>query len=496
MTTGAVRFAEVDTAMLTAGAQPAARCRISLLCATPRRCLLCLIASLLTALSPATMRYAGAAPSGIPLALTGARIFDGTGAPLMNGVVLIRGERITAIGTREQIALPDDARVIDLSGHWIIPGLIDAHVHFFQSGGLYTRPDIIDLRRFWPYASEIAWIREQLPATLARYLASGVTSVIDMAGPQWVLEVRDLTQHTSAAPRVALAGPGLAPVLPPALSGEHAPGVIVRTPQQARSQVRRLAERHPDLIKIWFVPAPEMDLEQEFAWISAAIDEAHAIGLRVAAHATELEVARRMAQVGVDILVHSVEDQPIDEGFITLLTQKGIVYVTTLAVSEGYREVLTQRPRLSDIERRLGDPAVIASLDDLSERFPGYRPPAVLPDTGIALQNLARLHAAGVLIAAGSDAGNIGTLHGPALHRELELMAQAGLSPSDVLVAATRNGALTLGREPDLGTLQPGKLADMVILNADPLEDIRNTRRIAAVVKGGVLYRPERLLHD
>ena len=460
-------------------------------------CTLCLVAWLAAAtLSFAALQRPAAAASETPLALAGARIFDGTGAALRDGVILIRGKRIAAIGPREQITLPDDARVIDLSGHWIIPGLIDAHVHFFQSGGLYTRPDIIDLRRFRPYASEIAWIRNQLPATLARYLASGITSVIDMAGPQWVLEVRDLTQRTSAAPRVALAGPALAPWLPPALSDEHAPGVIVRTPQQARNQVRRLAERDPDLIKIWFVPGPEMDLEQEFAWVSAAIDAAHAIGLRVAAHATELEIARRMAQAGVDILVHSVEDQPVDEGFIALLTQTGIVYVTTLAVSEGYREVLTQRLRLSDSDRRLGDPAVIASLDDLSERFPRYRPPPVLPDTGIALQNLARLHAAGVLIAAGSDAGNIGTLHGPALHRELALMAQAGLSPRDILVAATRNGAITLGREAELGTLQPGKLADMVILNADPLEDIRHTRRIAAVVKGGVLYRPERLLPD
>ena len=124
---------------------------------------------------------------------------------------------------------------------------------------------------------------------------------------------------------------------------------------------------------------------------------------------------------------------------------------------------------------------MIASLDDLSERFPRYRPPPVLPDTGIALQNLARLHAAGVLIAAGSDAGNIGTLHGPALHRELALMAQAGLSPRDILVAATRNGAITLGREAELGTLQY----------------IPHTRRSsAAVVTGGVLYRPERLLPD
>lgn len=482
--------------MLTAGTAPPAACQISVSPIATGKRFLCLVAWLVATLSTAAVQRPAAAQSETPLALAGARIFDGTGAPLMDGVILLRGERIAAIGPRDQINLPDDAREIDLSGHWIIPGLIDAHVHFFQSGSLYTRPDIIDLRRFWPYASEITWIRDQLPTTLARYLASGITSVVDMAGPQWVLEVRDLAQRSSAAPRVMLAGPGLAPLLPPALSDEHAPGVIVRTPQQARNQVRRLAAQRPDLIKIWFVPAPTMDLEQEFAWISAAIDAAHAIGLRVAAHATELELARRMAQAGVDILVHSVDDQPVDDDFIALLTQKGIVYVTTLAVSEGYREVLTQQLRLNDIDRRLGDPAVIASLDDLSERFPGYRPPPVLPDTRIALQNLARLHAAGVLIAAGSDAGNIGTLHGPALHRELELMAQAGLSPRDVLVAATRNGAITMGRESDLGTLQPGKLADMVILNADPLEDIRHTRRIAAVVKGGVLYRPEQVLHE
>ena len=481
--------------MLKTGPAQAANRRIAILAIGTRTSrLLCLIACLVVALHHASIQRVAAAQSEMPLALTGARIFDGTGAPPMDGVILVRSERIAAIGPREQIALPGNARVIDLSGHWIIAGLIDAHVHFFQSGGLYTRPDIIDLRRFWPYASEIAWIRQHLPATLTRYLASGITSVVDMAGPEWVLQVRDLATPPAAAPRVALAGPGLAPLLPPALRGEHAPAVIVRTPQQARDQVRRLAARRPDLIKIWFVPTPGMDLEQEFAWISAAIDASHAVGLRVAAHATELDVARRMAEAGVDILVHSVEDQPVDANFIALLKQRRIVYVTTLGVSEGYREVLTQQLRLSDFDRRQADPAVIASLNDLSQRLPRYRPPQTVPDNGIALHNLARLHAAGVTIAAGSDAGNVGTLHGPALHRELELMAQAGLSPRDVLIAATRNGAITMGREADLGTLQPGKLADMVILKANPLEDIRHTRRIAAVVKGGVLYWPERLV--
>ena len=446
------------------------------------------------ALSLGIVQPVAAAESRAPLALTGATIFDGTGAPVTEGVILVRGERIVAMGPREQVSLPDNAEIIDLNGHWITPGLIDAHVHFFQSGSLYTRPDVVDLRRFWRYETEIAWIRERLPATLTRYLASGITSVVDMAGPEWVLEVRDLAKQTTTAPRVAAAGQGLAPGLPPALSGEYAPGITVRSPQEARIAVNRLAARRPDLLKIWFVPTPAMDLDKEFVWIHAAIDESHAMGLRVAAHATDLELARRMARAGVDILVHSVDNEPVDKAFIDLLKQRNVIYVTTLGVSEGYRETLTQEIQLSDFERRRGDPAVIASLDDLAEHFPRYRRPEALPDSGTALKNLARVHAAGITVAAGSDAGNIGTLHGPALHRELELMSQAGLSPREILVTATRNGAITMGREDDLGTLQPGKLADILILNADPLQDIRHTRHISAVVKGGVLYRPDQLM--
>ncbi len=171
------------------------------------------------------------------------------------------------------------------------------------------------MRGFWPYASEIAWIRERLPATLARYLASGITSVVDMAGPEWVLGVRDLAKQTATAPRVAATGQGFAAGLPPALSGEYAPGVIVRSPQEARIAVHRLAARRPDLVKIWFVPTPAMDLDKDFAWIRAAIDESHALRLRVAAHATDLELARRMARAGVDILVHSVDNEPVDKAF-------------------------------------------------------------------------------------------------------------------------------------------------------------------------------------
>jgi predicted amidohydrolase YtcJ len=130
-------------------------------------------------------------------------------------VVLVNGDRIAAVGPRDRIAIPPQASVVDVTGKWIVPGLIDAHVHFFQSGGLYTRPDVIDLRRIRPYAEEIAALRRDLPATLARYIASGVTSVIDMAGPDWIFDLRSQEYTGGVAPRVLLTGPGLAPQLPP-----------------------------------------------------------------------------------------------------------------------------------------------------------------------------------------------------------------------------------------------------------------------------------------
>jgi imidazolonepropionase-like amidohydrolase len=430
-------------------------------------------------------------------AFIGATVFTATGAtPLPDAVVLVNGDRIAAVGPRDQMAIPPQASVIDVTGKWIIPGLIDAHVHFFQSGGLYTRPDVIDLRRIRPYAEEIAALRRDLPATLARYIASGVTSVIDMAGPDWIFDLRSREYTRGVAPRVLLTGPALAPQLPPGLDGEHAPGIVVRTPAQAREAVKRLLVARPDILKIWFVPKPDMDLERELAWVRVAVEDAHAHDLRVAAHATQLELARRMVAAGIDILVHSIDDRPIDRELLAQMRDRGTLYITTLDVMEGYHEVLGRQVRLTGIERANADPRVIASFDDLARLFPGYRPRHSLPDNHVVFENLVRVQRVGITVAAGSDAGNIGTLHGPALHRELELMVEAGLSPAETLIAATRGGADVMGHRNDLGTLEPGKLADLVILDANPLTQIQNTRRIAWIVKGGRLYKSAEILAD
>ena len=422
--------------------------------------------------------------------LAGATVIDGIAeAPFENAVVVIRNDRIDAIARQGEGEISAGARVIDVSGKWIIPGLIDAHVHFFQSGGLYTRPDVIDLRHIRSYEDEIAGIRERLPETLESYLASGITSVVDLAGPGWTYELRALASDTTASPRVMLSGPGLTAQLPDGLDGKHAPAFVVHSPEQAIAVVRRLAAQRPDFLKIWFSPARGMNLAREFTWIRAAIREAHTMGLRVAVHATQLEIARRMVDAGADILVHSIDDRPVDRELLSAMRAGGVLYIPTLGVSRRYAQVLGQQLELTPFEQAMGDAEVIASLDDLARLFPGYRRSQQAMDNRVARENLLRVHRAGITIAAGSDAGNIGSLHGPGLHRELELMVDAGLTPTEVVLAATRGGTQVMGRSRELGRLEPGMLADLLVLDADPQKDIRNTRRIAMVMKGG------RILH-
>ena len=431
------------------------------------------------------------------IAFVGGTVIDGTMAdPISDAIIIVAGDRIEQVGRAAALDLPEGIQTINVTGKWVIPGLIDAHVHFFQSASLYTRPDVIDLRRVRPYSEEIAWIRNRIPLTLARYIASGVTSVVDLAGPAWTFEVRDYALRSQLSPRVLVTGPGLAPTTPKALMTDDPPGITVRTPRQAREQVGRLLERKSDLLKIWFPYSSDMDLDQEMQWVRAAVEEAHAHELRVAAHATQRELAREMVRAGVDILVHSVDDEPVDEDFIYLLKAHDTIYITTLMVGEGYQEVLGQGVSLTGVEHRVGDPEVTASFTELRRLFPRMRPTPVTSPGAVALKNLKRLQDAGVTVVAGSDAGNIGTLHGPALHRELELMHTAGLAPKEILVAATSGGARVMGRGGELGTIEPGKLADFVVLDADPLKDIRNTRRIHCVVKGGEIHDPDEILKN
>jgi imidazolonepropionase-like amidohydrolase len=433
-------------------------------------------------------------------AYVGATLFDGTGAdPVENAVVIIMGDRILEVGGREEIELPDFLPVVDVTGKWIVPGLIDAHIHYFQSGGLFTRPDVIDLRDWRPYETEMARIEADLEETFRRYLASGVTSVVDVGGGYWNFGVRDKANQKLYAPRTAVAGPLVSTVSRPQMDIGDPPIIEVDSPEMARELVRKQLEYRPDLIKIWFIVPRDRNFTSNLPIIEATIDEAHAAGVRVAVHATQLEAARASVMAGADVLVHSVDDEEVDEEFVALVKESGAIYTSTLVVMEGYGEVLGGNVRLTKVERELGDPDVVTTWSEVpmgpdAEAIQARRRERLERTMPVMQRNLKAMQVSGAIVAAGTDAGNIGTLHGPALHREFELMAEAGLTPREILVDATRNAALVFAAEPEMGTVAKGKFADFLILDADPLADVANLQRIHRVVKGGVALDPADIL--
>ncbi|WP_242361068.1 amidohydrolase family protein [Anaeromyxobacter sp. SG17] len=418
------------------------------------------------------------------------------GTAIDDGVVVIEGNRIVRVGSASDVAAPPHAEVVGGPDRWVIPGLIDAHVHFFQSGSIYTRPDGVDLTARVPYAQERAAIRAKIDDVFRRYLRSGVTAVVDMGGPEWNFEVRERAARSPLAPRVAVAGPLLSSVARPQLALDDPPMVQVTDPDGARRAVRAQLRRQPDLVKLWWLVPKGATPETWRAVAQAAIDEAHAAGARVAVHATELETARLALLAGADVLVHGVRDAPLDDAILALARDRRVPWVTTAVVGEGYYEFLTRAPRLSRAEVEIADPFIVATLLDPVELPPDLvaRARERGPFGPYQLENIRRERDAGVLVVAGSDAGNPGTFHGPAIHRELELLVQAGLTPAEALAACTGSASRVVSRFADLGAIEPGKLADLVVLEASPLADIRNTSRIALVVKDGRALRPDEIL--
>ena len=433
-------------------------------------------------------------------AFVGATLFDGTGAdPVENAVMIVMGDRILEVGGAKEIEIPDYLPVVDLTGKWVVPGLIDAHIHYFQSGGLYTRPDVIDLRAWRPYETEMASIEADLQETFRRYLASGVTSVVDVGGGYGNFEFREKANQQLYAPRTAVAGPLVSTVSRPQMDIGDPPIIEVDSPEMARELVRKQLEYQPDLIKIWFIVPGDGNFTPNLPIIEATIDEAHAAGVRVAVHATQLEAARASVKAGADVLVHSVDDEAVDEEFVALVKESGAIYTSTLIVMEGYGDVLGGNVRMMDVERELGDPDVVMTWSEMpmgpdAEEIRARSRARLDRIMAVMQANLKTMQEGGAIIAAGTDAGNIGTLHGPAIHREYELMAEAGLTPREILVDATRNAALVFAAEPEMGTIAKGKFADFLILDADPLADIANLQKIHRVVKGGVALDPADIL--
>jgi imidazolonepropionase-like amidohydrolase len=376
---------------------------------------------------------------------TGARLIDGTGRPPIDSAALVvRGGRIVAAGPAASVKVPDGAGRVSLQGKTVIPGLINAHGHV-----------------------------SEVDSDLRKYAAYGVTTVMSLGGegaPH--IAARD-AQNGAALDRTRIF-----------LSG---PVVNAKTPEEARAAVAKNAAMKVDVIKIRVDDNLGTATKMTPEVYRAVIDEAHARGLRVAAHVFYLADARRLLDAGVDLIAHSVRDADVDAALIAALKSKGVCVVPTLMREVSTFVYETTPPFFSDpFFLKHADAQQVARFKDPKEQQAmASSPSAKRYKTAleVASRNLKKLADAGVGIAMGTDSGTglPGRFVGYFELMEMELMAKAGLTPRQVLASATADAARCLKLDAELGSLQTGKWADFVVLDADPLTDVSNIRKIHSV---------------
>lgn len=425
-------------------------------------------------------------------------------------VVVLDG-RIVSVDKGKQFKLPPGTEVIDGSGKWLAPGFVDAHVHFFQSGGLYARPDAIDLRKYQPYDKEIKWVHDNMVDYLHRYMAAGITSVIDVGASFNFLQQRDSLASRSASPVISMTGPLLTTWLPPAFKdlGNEGPFILMNSKEDAINAVHEQLKFKADFVKIWYIVLDsniERGAKKNYEFVKAAIDEAHKNNKRVAVHATERITAQLAVEAGADYLVHSVENEMISNDFVELLKKKKTVLCPTLVVGKNYSKVLSDNYHFNTYELNHAHPFTLSTVIDYPwpDTAIGKRYSAILnmrkqtgqpghDDTVMAV-NLKKLVDAGVVIATGTDAGNIGTQHVTSYFDELAAMQAAGLNTWQLLQASTINGAKAVGQEKEWGSIAKDKLGNLVLLNANPLDSIANWKKIDRVINKGKIFIPDSLV--
>ena len=468
------------------------------------RCIIagCLVTTLTTADGAAQIR-----------ALTGATVIPGHGAAAITGaVIVVDGDRLACVGTRARCPVPAGAERIDLTGRYVTPGLVDAHVHFSQTGWLDGRPDGLSAPDLYPYAETARAARASPERWFRSYLCTGITAVYDVGGHPWTTTLPERAENDPMAPHVRAAGPLITHASPRLYVDEELYTFLpMSTPEDVASSVARLVATGSSAVKVWYLrpdSARQEALDARLMEVGAA---ARAAGLDLIVHATGLREAKVALRAGAIMLVHSVQDLVVDEEFLELMAANDAVYAPTLIVGANWGRavgsVILNEPQPIDDPNGCVDANTVEKVNATAP-LQAYLPERLRSEAAarqrlaradesaeVMAENLRRVHAAGRTIVAATDAGNPLTLHGPSLYNELEAMQAAGLSPTDVIRMATRNGALAMGRLDDFGTLEAGKLADLIVLTADPRADVRAFRTVTHVMRGGRLHRQRDLAH-
>ena len=415
-----------------------------------------------------------------PLVIKNVTLVDGSGGPpTLNATVLVVNGRIALIGEGGTLQISGDPQVVDGNGKTLIPGIINLHGHVGLTKGLvqaqenYSRANVIE--------------------NLRTYASYGVTTTTSLGTDmQAVIGVRDDVNQGNlpgmARVRTALHGFTSPDGYPTKAPGVKGLALEVSTPNEARQQVDRLAEKGADLVKMWVDSHHGTFQKLKPHVCEAIIDQAHKRGLLAVAHLYELADAKLLAEAGLDVIVHSVRDADVDRGLIRRLLARGVTYSPTLT-----REQSTYV--YADSPEWLDDPFFVRSVGDrlVQQLRTTFRDTQQTdPELEInrenfrmAMRNLKALSDAGVKIAFGTDTGPPARFAGYFEHWEAELMVEAGLTPMQVIVSFSKNASEALGIDRDFGTLAEGKVADMILLNSNPLGNIRNLRDIDTVFVGG-----------
>jgi imidazolonepropionase-like amidohydrolase len=433
------------------------------------------------------------------LVIRGGMLIDGTGGPpRADAIVVIRGDRIEAVFSEGQGSVPEGAKTIEARGATILPGLIDVHTHLTTgSAGSFT-----SLAEFAP---------ERVFHDLRAYLYWGVTTIRSMTDMDWIIPLRErVNRGLILGPRILTTGPTFtAPGGHPArFFPEMVAAVATRQlsdPAAVRQEVRRLAEGRIDAVKVVYDgghPRWTTFPKLSFEVLRAIIEEAHQKKLPVAVHTWQIREFKEALLAGADSLEHGAVD-PLDDEAVRLLRQRKAFYCPTLTVH--WSHIVNQK----QVERLLDDPAVRKSvssviLEGLRAKRGYYfsmressQLRAYFQDVyGQVRSNLRKVAAMGVPVVAGTDAGEPLVFHGWSLVQELKLMVEAGLRPIQAIEAATRNNALLLGLADQVGTVEPGKWADLLIVEGDPRASLDALRKIRVVVKAGRIINRATLLDE
>lgn len=419
-------------------------------------------------------------PNG-PVALVGAQVIDGYEvAPISDGVVVYEDGVITAVGSASEVQIPANARVIDVGGHTVLPGLIDNHVHVDLIGhGSYER--------YYEFLGGDERLDEVMPIAAKQMLRAGVTTALDLGAPFEILDVRrKIDSGQIPGPRLLVSGPWITRVEYDTIPDSYE--VVITSPEEGALKALELIDRGSDVIKTW-----EGLTQEDY---HAIVTAAHSRGVKVHAHLYDPEAIKMAIEAGVDVFQHvgSAGNPPYEEALINTIAHKEIpvvqtishrvwVYPSTLAFPSRLKRAEYKTDMPDDIYREFMD-----SFNDFHQ-LPYFRNAAT--EIRNSKQSARQFIEAGARMGVGTDAASPLNMHLEAIWREMSALVDSGMTPIQVISAATKTNAEILGVFAERGSLEAGKQADILVVAGNPLEDIETLGRVALIAKGGALWVTE-----